>query len=444
MDLLSDSLKKLYPKFLFSALGGAVISSIYSVVDSVMVGQYEGPLGAAALAVVMPMYTIIFSLGLLFGMGGSVCMSVERGKGDLRRGNFFFTVSLVCCLAATALVFVLLSVFGRPLLVFFGGEGETLLLCEKYFGVLKLGLPLFTIGQFLSCFVRNDNNPILATASVLAGGVFNIVGDYLLIFVFDLGMRGAAIATVLGQLLSLLVLCGHFVFRRGKLALRFERGFFPAAGKAVLAGLSSFIADFSVGVLCVLFNNRVMHYLGRDALAVYGVAVNIFLLVQSLSYGVGQACQPIVSENFGAGNGERVKKVFFLSAAVSLGLGIFSFLLAECFPLVLARAFMKTTPAVEAIAPKILRQYCLCFLLMPFNVFLLYYFQAVLHATSAWIVALVRGALLSGLLVIVLPLLFGGQSLFFAMPLTELAVFAANLMFLFLFSRKDRNRAKET
>lgn len=438
MDLLHDSLKKIYPKFLFSALGGAVIASVYSLVDSIMVGRYEGPVGAAALAVVMPMYTIIFSLGLLFGMGGAVLMSVVRGKGDLRRGNFFFTVSFWCCAAVAALIWALLAFFDRPLLIFFGGEGETLLLAERYFAIIKLALPVFLFAQFLSCFVRNDNNPVLATVSVLAGGIFNIVGDYLLVFAFGLGMRGAAIATVLGQILSLFVLCVHFLSKRRKIAFVSGKGFFRAAGSMICAGLSAFLADFSVGVLCVLFNNRVMHYLGPDALAVYGVAVNLFILIQSLAYGVGQASQPIISVSFGAGNPSRVRNVFLLGTAVSFALGIGSCLFAECFPLVLARAFMSTTASVEAMAPGILRAYCLSFLLMPFNVFVLYYFQAVLHATSAWIVALVRGVLLSGLLVCVLPLLFGGGSLFFAMPLTEAAVFFCNLFLLLFFSRRDR------
>lgn len=443
MDLLKDDLKKLYPKFLFSALGGAVIASIYSVADSIMVGKYEGPFGAAALSVVMPMYTIVFSLGLLFGMGGSVLMSVERGRGNLRRGNFYFTVSLLACLAATALVFFPLFFWDRPLLRFFGGEGETLVLAERYFSIVKLGIPLFPLVQFLSCFVRNDDNPTLATASVLAGGIFNIVGDFLLVFTFDMGMRGAAIATVLGQLLSLLVLLLHFFRKKRKLALCMEKGLFSAALSVVLSGLSAFLADFSVGILCILSNNRVMHYLGTDALAVLGVAINVFLLVQSLAYGIGQASQPILSANFGAGNGARVKQVLLLSAAVSFLLGAASFLLAECFPLFLTRAFMTTTPAVEAIAPNIVRVYCFGFLVMPFNVFLLYYFQAVLHAGTAFAVAFLRGALLSGILVCVLPALFGGNALFYSMPITEFVSFALQLFLLFRYAGKPRGRGTE-
>lgn len=437
MDLLKDSLRKIYPKFLFSALGGALIASVYSLVDSVMVGQYEGEIGAAALAVVMPMYTLIFSLGLLFGMGGSILLSVERGRGNERRANFYFTVSLVCCLAVSLFVFLVLFFFSGPLLQFFGGEGETLRLAERYFAIVKLAVPLFTMGQFLSCFVRSDGNPALATVSVLAGGVSNIVGDYLFVFAFDLGMRGAAIATVIGQALSFAVLCLHFFSKKRKFRLCFGKGFFGASGKIIASGLSSFLADFSVGVLCVLFNKQIQRLLGTNALAIFGALINVFILIQSLAYGIGQASQPIVSENFGAGNELRVKKVFFVSLAVSLALGIFSCALSECFPLPLVRIFMKTTPETERIAPPIFRVFALSFLLMPCNVFLLYYFQAVLHATSAGIMALLRGMLLSGLLAFALPILFGGQAIFFALPLTELLVFCVNILLLVLFSRKN-------
>lgn len=439
MDILQDNLKKIYPRFLFSALGSAIIMSIYSLVDAIMVGQYEGPFGASALAVVTPMYTIIFSLGLLFGIGGAVRMSIERGKGNEREGNRYFTVSLLICAAVSMVVWVLLFVFSAPLLRFFGGKGETLVLAEKYFFYIRLGLPLFTFGQFLSCFVRNDGNPVLATAAVLVGGVWNMLGDYLLVFVADLGIEGAAIATITGQALSLLVLCSHFFMRRRKLALVRPQEFARAAGQVFYAGLASFAADFSAGVLCILFNNRIMHYLGENALAVYGVLVNIFFLVQSLAYGIGQAAQPIISTNFGGGQMDRVKQTLKMSIFVTFILGSAGLIISELVPIPLVRAFMDSTPEVEAIAPKIMRIYCLCFLFMPFNVFALYYFQSVMHSSSAWIVAFVRGIVLSGILVFTLPVLFGGNALWWSMLITELLIFTVNLTLVLIYTSHEKS-----
>lgn len=423
MNILKDNLKKLYPKYLFAALGSGIISSIYTLVDTIMIGQYEGPSGSAALAVVLPMYTIIFSIGLLFGVGGAVLMSVARGKGDAREGNRYFTVSLIALGGVIAVIWALLFLFDEPLLRIFGGEGDVLELSRNYFFWIKLGLPVFTFGPFLACFVRNDGNPVLATAATLTGGVWNIIGDYLLIFVFDLGMTGAAIATITGQILSMLVLLSHFLTKRRKLALVRPTGYFRGMGQVMYAGLASFAVDLSAGVLVIFFNNRIMFYLGQDALAVYGVAVNIFMLVQCLAYGVGQASQPIISENFGADQFDRVKQTVRMSILVSFLLSGLGLLFAESIPVLLVRAFMDSTPEVEAIAPEIIRIYCLGFVFMPFNVFSLYFFQSVMRASSAWIVAIVRGIGLSSLFVFLLPVLFGGKAIWWAMPLTELLVF---------------------
>lgn len=435
MNLLEDRINKIFPKYLFSALGSAIIMSIYTFIDAIMVGHYEGPHGASALAVVTPMYTVIFSIGLLFGIGGAVCMSFERGRGDEREGNRYFTIALLVCAAVSVLVWALLFLFSSPLLRLFGGEGETLVLAEKYFFYLRLGLPFFTMGQFLSCFVRNDGNPALATVAVLFGGVTNIVGDSLLVFVADLGISGAAIATIAGQALSVLILCGHFFSRRRRLAIVKINGVFRAIKKIFLAGLASFAADFSGGFLCILFNNRIMHYLGENALAVYGAVINLFFLIQSLAYGIGQAAQPILSVNFGAKRYDRVKKTLHLSVIASFVLGAVGLIVSEWIPIPLVKAFMDSTPEVEAIAPDIVRVYCLSFLFMPFNVFALYYFQAVLHSSSAWIVAFVRGILLSGGLVFLLPALFGGDMIWWAMLFAETLILFLNLFLIRRYSR---------
>ena len=247
------NLKKTYLHYLFAGIGSAVIVSIYSIVDAIMVGQYEGYNGTAALSVVMPIWTIILSLGLLFGVGGGSLMSKARGEGNERRGREFFTCALVCVSVVALAVWALLIFGETPLLRLFGADDTLLPLAKGYLKWMKFSMPLFTMGQFLACFIRNDNAPAKAMAAVITGGVFNIGGDYFFVFVCDMGVEGAGLATALGQVLAILILCSHFFSKKNGLkTVRFS-AFFKKASAIFVAGFSVFVVDIAMGILAMLF-----------------------------------------------------------------------------------------------------------------------------------------------------------------------------------------------
>lgn len=174
MDFLNGKIKTLYFKYLAAAFGSALITSIYSIVDMAMVGQYHGPEGTAALAVVAPIWNIIYSLGLLMGIGGSVLFSTIRGKGEehTRQSNEYFSVSIIGSAILAALAWAGIALFDEPLLRFFGAEGGMLTLAREYVRPIKFVIPCFLFTQTLAAYLRNDKNPTLATAGVLAGGIF--------------------------------------------------------------------------------------------------------------------------------------------------------------------------------------------------------------------------------------------------------------------------------
>lgn len=223
MDLLQGRIRPLYFKYLTAAFGSAQISSIYGIVDMVMVGQYQGPQGTAAMAVISPIWNIIYSLGLLMGIGGSVLMSTLRGKSDknLAKSNEYFTSAIIGVSVQAVITWLALIFFDRELLLLFGAEESLMPLARRYVLPVKFCVPLFLFSQLLSAFLRNDSNPGLATRAVLCGGIFNVFGDYILVFVLDLGIMGAGLATCLGCLLTVSVMLTHF-FRR-KCTLRLVR-----------------------------------------------------------------------------------------------------------------------------------------------------------------------------------------------------------------------------
>ena len=431
MSLQQRSLRKTYFHYLFAGLGSAVVISIYSLVDAIMVGQYEGSDGSAALSVVMPIWTIILSLGLLFGVGGGVLMSKARGEGDRQRGDVLFTRAFFCVAVVTVTVWALLVFFETPLLRLFGANDTLLPLAKGYLKWLKFAVPLFTLGQFFVCFIRNDNAPAKAMAAVIAGGIFNIGGDYFFVFVRDMGIEGAELATALGEVLCVAILATHFFSKKNGLRLTKPNGdfpFFKDAGNILWAGFSVFVVDLAMGILTMLFNNQIMKYLGSSALAVYGVLANIFMLAQSISYGVGQAAQPIISVCYGAGKANDIRRVHKYGVFSAFAVALVVFAAVELFPLPIVRTFMRTTPEIEKIAPHILRVYALSFLLMPRNVFFTYYFQSVMRPMASLAVSLVRGIFVSSILIFALPALFGGDLLWWVMPVTEIVTYAVGLL----------------
>lgn len=430
MDLLKGNVRQIYFRYLGAAFGSALISSIYGLVDSAMVGQYQGPEGTAALAIVAPVWNIIYSLGLLTGIGGSVLLSAARGAGRQKEGDEYFTAALAGTVFFAAVSWLAIAFFDAPLLRLFGARDALLPLAQQYLLPVKFVVPLFLFNQMLAAFLRNDGAPGLATAAVLAGGVFNVFGDYFFVFTCDMGVFGAGLATAIGSGITFTVMLSHFFSRRCTLRPVRFRNAGTKLRQILTTGFSTFFLDIAMGILTMLFNRQILQGLGTDALAVYGVIVNVSTMVQCCAYSVGQAAQPILSQNHGARQGARILGVlrYALYTAAAFGVGWTVVLLL--FPQPLITLFMVPTDQVLAIAPGILRTYGLSFLLLPFNVFSTYYFQAVLRPGSAFGVSVARGLVVSGGLILALPTLFGGQALWWAMPVTEgvVALGAAALM----------------
>ncbi len=424
MDFLNGNIKRIYFKYLAAAFGSAMITSIYSIVDMAMVGQYQGPDGTAALAVVAPVWNVIYSLGLLMGIGGSVIFSIERGSSEKHTGseNQYFTAAVIGSVGLAALAWAALLLLETPLLTFFGASAELLPLAQQYLQPVKVVFPLFLFNQMLAAFLRNDNDPMLATAGVLAGGVFNMFGDWFFVFPCKLGGYGAGLATAIGSAVSFAVMLTHFVKRTNTLRLVRPVGLPGMLRKITVIGFSSFFIDAAMGILTILFNRQIMRYLGADALAVYGPIINVSTFVQCCAYSVGQAAQPIISTNYGSGKGSRIRQTLRLALGTTAFFGIFWTVLSLACPNLYIRIFMSPTPAILEIAPAIIRTYAVSFLLLPLNIFSTYYFQAILQPKASFVVSVARGLVISGALILVLPAAFQADSLWLAMPITELVV----------------------
>lgn len=423
MDFLNGKIKRIYFKYLLAAFGSALITSIYSIVDMAMVGQYQGPDGTAALAVVAPVWNIIYSLGLLMGIGGSVIFSTKRGSGDNEGNeNQYFTSSVIGSVVLAMLSWIGLFIFEKSILSFFGADESLLYLAQEYIRPIKYVFPLFLFNQMLAAFLRNDNNPGLATIAVLIGGIFNIFGDYFFVFTCNMGIYGAGLATAIGSVISFLIMLTHFITRKNTLCLVKVQNLFSKLREISITGFSTFFIDVAMGILTVLFNRQIMKFLGADALAVYGPIIQVSTFVQCCAYSVGQASQPIISTNFGAKKKKRIVETLKLALITTFIFGLFWTALSMICPNLYIKIFMTPTDRILEIAPTIIRTYAFSFLLLPFNIFSTYYFQAIMKPQIAFVISVLRGLVISGILIRVLPVACGANSLWLAMPITEVLV----------------------
>lgn len=386
---------------------------------------------AAALAVVAPIWNIIYSLGLLMGIGGSVIFSTLKGRTDRKKQNEneYFMVALLGAVFLSIAAWFAIIIFDKELLTFFGAKAHLLTLAETYLVPVKFVLPCFLFTQMLAAFLRNDGNPALATAGVLAGGIFNVFGDYILVFAFDMGIFGAGLATAIGSVISCIIMVSHFFSKKNTIKFVKPTRVFRKLKEICVTGFSTFFIDVAMGILTILFNRQIMKYLGTNALSVYGIIVNISTFVQCCAYSVGQASQPIISVNYGAKAGQRIKETLKYAIYSVIFFSVLWTLLSLLAPNMFIKIFMTPTKDILKIAPAIIRCYGISFLLLPLNIFSTYYFQALLKPQVSFVVSVARGLVISGILIFVLPLI-KSQYLWFSMPFTELivAVFAVSAM----------------
>lgn len=429
MNFLTHDIKKLYTKYLLASIGSATVMSIYSFVDAIAVGQAVGPMGTAAIAVLNPFFSIMVFLGILFGIGGAVLMGNAKGEGLEKRGNEYFTAALVMMCIIVAIGWILSFLFKEQIFRFFGADDASMPYVMEYGKWLIRFFPAYILPLFLAAFLRNDGAPGLATAGVIIGGSFNVFGDWLFCFPLNMGMTGAAVATVGGAGIQAVVMCLHFL-RKDKchLKLVFSNHILADMRRVFCFGFGSGVLDFGNVVIAIIINNQILRYGNVAALSVYGAVGTISLLFQALFGGVGQAAQPLVSMNYGAHKFERVHKVFQMALITVCVFGLLFTAVGECLPIQITKLFIDASQDVLEVAPFVFKYYFPFFLFLGISVFATYYLQSIMRERLAMTISVLRSLVLSSVMLIVLPKFLGLMGVFIAMPVSECVIAILSLV----------------
>lgn len=419
MNLLTDNPKKVFFRFLVPAVSSAVAVAIYSFVDTIVIGQDMGPNGTAACAVLLPVFTLASFIALLFGVGGAVLMSKARGEGNREKGDAYFTASLVAAGIITLVLWIAGMLFQKPLYRLCGADDVLLPYVYEYGRWIFATYPTFVFVTLLGSFVRTDGAPRFVMIVTLIGGIFNIIGDIVFVFPCKMGMNGAALATAGGSVLQTVILLVYILLGKTSLHLAKPHQWLQAIKKITVVGFGAGFSQIAMAVVAFVINNQIMKYAGASALAVYGFLGTVSALFLSVFAGIGQAAQPLVSENYGAGQHKRCFEVGKLGIITAVVFGIVSFALCALFPSQMVNIFMQPTPEVENIAPFIIRVCALSFLPMAINMFVMAYLQSVGKANSATLISTLRGMVLPIILLYLLPYLWGSNGIWWAVTASD-------------------------
>ena len=420
MNLLKDSVYKLYFKYFFPTMCAALSTSIYILFDTIFIGQGIGSAGLTALNIALPMYSIYFGTGLLIGIGGSTLMSIEKGRKREEKAQKIFTLSFILGLFLSLIYTAIGFVFLDEIAIILGATKEVLPLVKEYMIVVVAGTISFVMGSILAPFIRADKAPKKAMFAVIFSGFLNIILDYIFVFPLNMGMKGAAIATVFSYTISFIILLTHLLSKNN--TLNFKKDFYKLSYiiRIIKCGLPSLFIEVSLGFVIFIFNIQILKLIGEDGVTAYSIISNTGIIAVALFNGISQTIQPLISINIGANLKDRVLKFRNLGLSTALVIGVVFFMLCILFPEQIVRIFVKPSERVLSIAINSIRIYSSAFIIMGINMVTGAYFQSVELAKESFIIAFSRGLLFVSICVFILPIFFGINGIWISVPIGEL------------------------
>lgn len=424
-------------RFTLPSIVMMIFTSIYGVVDGIFVSNFVGKTPFAAINIIWPVFMILGAVGFMIGTGGCALVSKIRGEGEEEKANQIFSMLIYTSIVLGLVLAVVGFVFIEPIAVLLGAKGEMINQAALYGQVLAVALPFFIIqNEFQSFFVAAEK-PQLGLGVTVAAGVANIVLDALLIVVFDLGIFGAALATGVSQILGGLIPLVYFIFSKRSL-LRLTKAKFDknAMLRTCINGSSEMMTNVSMSLVSMLYNFQLMKFAGENGVAAYGVImyVNFIFVAIFIGYSVGSA--PIISYNYGAQNTTELKNLFKKSMTIILSAGLIMTVLGIVLAGPLSKIFVGYDAELFEMTKRGFVIYTLSFLIAGINIFGSAFFTALNDGLVSAIISFLRTLLFQVVAVLVLPVFFELDGIWYAVIVAELLAVVVTVVF--LITKRDK------
>ncbi|NLJ99395.1 MAG: MATE family efflux transporter [Tissierellia bacterium] len=444
-----EAIGKLLIKFSIPAIVGMLVNALYNIVDRIFIGKGVGSIGIGAIFVGSPVALILMAFSMLVGIGGNSLSSIRLGQGKKEESESILGNALMLLIIISLTLTVLGLIFIEPLLKLFGASENILPYSVAYLSIILIGAPFQAIGFGMNNFIRGEGNPKIAMNTMLIGAILNIILDYTFIFIFNMGIKGAALATIISQAVSAMWVLSYFLGSKSMLKLKKEN---MRLKKDIIKGIFSigfapFSMQLAASMVTALLNNTLGTYGGDVAISSMGVIHSITMLILMPIFGINQGAQPIIGFNYGAEKYDRVTEALKKAVIAATSVATLGFILTQTIPGRLFGLFLNKGDNISNILEvgiKGLRIYLAMLPIIGFQIVSSNYFQATGKPKQAALLGLSRQVLVLIPALIILPKSFGLTGVWAAGPVSDLIASLLTATFLIkdLRSLRDDNMVK--
>ncbi|MHA7231492.1 MATE family efflux transporter [Vibrio campbellii] len=436
INLKTNPISKSFYQYLWPALTGMVIKSLFIMGDALFIGLGVGPDGLGAIALVIPPFSIFTAIAMMVGIGGAAKMSIEIGKGKSRASQIWFSQSILLTALLSSITVGVGIVWLDEIIASIGATGSIAKHAHDYMSAMLPFFVVYSLAWVLSCFVRNDTNPKLATYAMSFGAIANLACDYFFIIKMDMGMAGAAYGTAVAQTLIALILITHLAREKGTLRLNLKGIGLSKAKEILSIGTPTFFLELTSAMTIILFNYVLLNQFGEGYIIAYGLTTNVGIFALFVMVGIAQACQPILSFNHGAGRPERIDEILKLGVKAAMGSGTVFLLGIWLSAPLIASIYLGDANDLIPIAASALTFYFFGVPLMGLNMVIANLFQAIAKPKQATLISLCRGFVFVALGVLLLPKFFPQDGIWASIVFAETLTAVISLSMLLNYKRK--------
>ena len=434
----TERIGKLMRQYAIPCIISLLVGALYNIVDQIFIANanYLGSYGNAANTVVFPMTVVALAIAVMIGDGCCAFVSISLGRKETDTAKRSVGNSVVMIVSGSILLTAIYLIFADQIIAMFGGtvNEETFHHSSEYFFYISLGIPFYMFGQAMNPVIRADGNPKFAMISTLAGAVVNIILDPIFIFCFKWGMMGAAVATVLGQVVTAVLAIWYLgnmkTIRPAKADFRLSGS---VCSRTLVLGITSFLSQISLVAAMAAINNMLRKYGARDPvfgqaqyaqipMAVVGIVMKFFQIVISIVVGMAAGCIPIVGFNMGAGKKQRVKALFTKLLVSEAAVGAAAFVMVEFLPRQLINIFGAANESTyyTDFAIKAFRVYLCMVILACVNKACFIFLQAMGKTAESTILSMIREVVFGVGFALLLPVFFGLDGVLYSMPVSDI------------------------
>ncbi|WP_242866469.1 MATE family efflux transporter [Clostridium acetireducens] len=428
----NKKMKRKFIRYLLPSVSAMWVYSLYTMVDGIFVSWGVGTTGIASVNIAMPFINFIFAISVFFATGASTLTSIALGKNDSKRANEIFTINFIAMVLISIIIVILTLLNLNSIATFLGANELTINYVKDYLRIITIFNGFFITSYCLEVFTKTDGFPYLAIVGVVSSALTNIILDYLFVIKFNWGIKGAAYATGISQVIATLIYIVHFNKKKSRLKFIKCKFDFSLIKDILSIGLPDSLTEFSTGAVIYIFNQIILSNIGNKGIVTYSIISYINLLVLMTMIGITQGMQPLCSFYYGKEDEKAVNSLFNMAAKTITITSVLIFIIVNVFSSDIIGVFMHKVTDRELISYSIkaIRIFSLSFIIVGYNILISGFFAAIAKPKHATIISISRGFIIITLTLFIMTNIFGEIGIWLSTAVSEgISVFISLILF---------------